>query len=346
MKVVSSQWPVVSEASSLWSVVRFCFALCAVLFALCSSAEAQQITKVARIGILAPGNPERQIRNVRVQAFFQGLRELGWVEGQNLVIERRFAYDQFSRLGELAVELAALKVDVIVTAAFPSAKAAKNATATIPVVILDPGDPVGTGLVASLARPGGNVTGVSSIAPDLATKRFEVLKEAAPKISRVAVLFNNEIPPAEIAMKELEVTARMLKVGMQSVAVQGPNGFDNAFDLIAQQRADTFIVFPDPLTFSNSDLIVNFAAKSRRPALYGAQEFVENGGLMSYGPSYPSMFHRGAYYVDRILRGTKPADLPVEQPMQFDFVINLKAAKQIGLTIPPNVLARADKVIR
>ena len=345
MKVVSSQWPVVSEASSLWSVVRFCFALCAVLFALCSSAEAQQITKVARIGILAPGNPERQIRNVRVQAFFQGLRELGWVEGQNLVIERRFAYDQFSRLGELAVELAALKVDVIVTAAFPSAKAAKNATATIPVVILDPGDPVGTGLVASLARPGGNVTGVSSIAPDLATKRFEVLKEAAPKISRVAVLFNNEIPPAEIAMKELEVTARMLKVGMQSVAVQGPNGFDNAFDLIAQQRADTFIVFPDPLTFSNSDLIVNFAAKSRRPALYGAQEFVEAGGLICYGPSYPALWERLAVFVDKILRGKAPGDLPVEQPTTLDLVVNSTTAQALGITVPQSILVQA-KVIQ
>jgi putative ABC transport system substrate-binding protein len=311
-----------------------------------SVAEAQQITKVARIGLLSPGDPQRQTRNPRMQAFLLGLRELGWVEGQNLVIERRFAYDQFSRLGELAAELAALNVDVIVTAAFPSAKSAKNATTTIPVVILDPGDPVGTGLVASLARPGGNVTGVSSIAPDLATKRLEVLKEAAPKISRVAVLFNNEIPPAEIAMKELQVTARMLKVGIQSVAVQSAKSFDNAFDAIAQQRADALIVFPDPLTFSNSDIIVNFADKSRRPALYGAQEFVEAGGLMSYGPSYPSMFRRGAYFVDRILKGTKPADLPVEQPMQFEFVINLKAAKQIGLTIPPNVLARADKVIK
>jgi ABC-type uncharacterized transport system substrate-binding protein len=340
MKAISNHLSAVSKTACG-------FALWVMLVALCSNGNAQHITKVARIGLLTPGDPQRQTRNPRMQAFFNGLRESGWVEGQNLVIERRFAYDQFNRLGELAVELAALKLDVIVTAAFPAAKAVKSATATIPVVILDPGDPVGTGLVASLARPGGNVTGVSSIAPDLATKRLEVLKEAAPKISRVAVLFNNEIPPAEIAMKELQVTARMLKVGMQSVAVlQSPNGFDNAFELIAQQRADAFIVFPDPLTFSNSDLIVNFAAKSRRPALYGAQEFVENGGLISYGPSYPNMFHRGAYYVDRILRGTKPADLPVEQPTKFEFVINLKAAKQIGLVIPPNVLARANKIIR
>src|SRR6476660_4095735 len=279
----------------------FWFVSVIALLAAATTAAAQQTKKVARIGLLSPGNLQRQMQNPRVRAFFQGLRELGWVEGKNLTVERRFANDQLSQLDGLAIDLAALKVDVIVTAAFPSAKAAKHATTTIPIVILDPGDPVGTGLVASLARPGGNVTGVSSIAPDLATKRLELLKEAAPKISRVAVLYNGEIPPAEIAMKELEIAQQMLKVAMQSVSVQSSNGFNNACDSRAQHRADAFIVFPDPLTFANSDLIVNFAAKSRRPALYGAQEFVENGGLMSYGPSYPNMFHRGAYYVDRIL---------------------------------------------
>jgi putative tryptophan/tyrosine transport system substrate-binding protein len=286
------------------------------------------------------------MQNPRVRAFFQGLRELGWVEGKNLTIERRFANDQLSQLDALAIDLAALKVDVIVTAAFPSAKAAKSATTTIPIVILDPGDPVGTGLVKSLARPGGNVTGISSIAPDLAAKRLQLLKEAATKISRVAVVFNNEIPPAEIAMKELEITAGALKLDLESMPVQSPSGFSNAFDVMTQQHVDAVIVFADPLTFSNSDTIVNFANRSRRPALYAAQEFVDAGGLMSYGPSYPDMFRRGAHFVDRILNGIKPADLPVEQPMQFDFVINLKTAKQIGLTIPPNVLARADRVIK
>jgi putative tryptophan/tyrosine transport system substrate-binding protein len=327
-------------------VLKQTAAICAVLFGLCTAATAQQTRKVARIGLLSPGNLQRQMQNPRVQAFFQGLLELGWVEGKNLTVERRFANDQLSQLDGLAIDLAALKVDVIVTAAFPSAKAAKNATSRIPIVILDPGDPVGTGLVKSLARPGGNVTGISSIAPDLAAKRLQLLKEAAPKISRVAVLFNDEIPPAEIAMKELETTAGALKLDLESLPVKSPNGFDNAFDVITQQHVDALIVFADPLTFSNSDIIVNFANRSRRPALYAAQEFVDAGGLMSYGPSYPNMFRRGAHFVDRILKGVKPADLPVEQPMQFDFVINLKAAKQIGLTIPPNVLARADRVIR
>jgi len=286
------------------------------------------------------------MQNPRVQAFFEGLRELGWVESRNLTVERRFANDQLSQLDGLAIDLAALKVDVIVTAAFPSAKAAKHATTTIPIVILDPGDPVGTGLVASLARPGGNVTGISSIAPDLAAKRLQLLKEAAIKISRVAVLFNDEIPPAEIAMKELAFTAGALKLDLESLPVKSPSGFGNAFDVMTQHHVDAVVVFADPLTFSNSEIIVKSANSSRRPALYAAQEFVDVGGLMSYGPSYPNMFRRGAHFVDRILNGTKPADLPVEQPMQFDFVINLKTAKQIGLTIPPNVLARADRVIR
>jgi putative ABC transport system substrate-binding protein len=315
------------------------------LLATPTTAAAEQTKKVARIGLLSPGNLQRQMQNPRVQAFFQGLRELGWIEGKNLIVERRFANDQLSQLDGLAIDLAALKVDVIVTAAFPSAKAAKTATSRIPIVILDPGDPVGTGLVTSLARPGGNVTGISSIAPDLAAKRLQLLKEAAPKISRVAVLFNDEIPPAEIAMKELAITARALKLDLESLPVKSPTGFDNAFDVITQQHVDGLIVFADPLTFSNTDVIVKFANSSRRPALYAAQEFVDVGGLMSYGPSYPNMFRRGAHFVDRILKGVKPADLPVEQPMQFDFVINLKTAKQIG-TIPPNVLARADKVIK
>jgi ABC-type uncharacterized transport system substrate-binding protein len=318
----------------------------AMLFALSLPAKAQQGGKIRRIAFLSPGTPERQARNPRSQAFLQGLRDFGWIEGQNLVIERRFAEGQFSRLAELAVELASLNVDVIVTAAAPSAKAAKDATGTIPIVILDPGDPVGTGLVTSLARPGGNVTGVTSIAPDLAGKRLELLKEAAPKISRVAVVFNSVIPPSEIAMNEMEATGRALRLRIQSAAVQGPKGFDDAFAAMTQQRADSFIVFPDPLTFSNQEVIVNFAAKSRIPGLFGAMEFVEIGGLMSYGPSYPGMFRRGAYYVDRILKGTNPSDLPVEQPTKFELVINLKTAKQIGVTIPPNVLARADKVIK
>ena len=323
-----------------------CPGLCALLLALTSPVAAQQTAKSARIGLLLPNTAEIAKRNPRTQAFLQGLRELGWVEGQNLTIERRFAEGKLERLPNLAAELVSLKVDVIVTAAAPSAKAAKDATSIIPIVILDPGDPVGTGLIASLARPGGNVTGVTSIAPDLAGKRLELLKEATPKISRVAVVFNAAVPPAELAMNEMEVTGRALRIAIQSAAVQGPTNLEAAFAAILKNRADALIVFPDPLTFSNQDAIVDFTIKNRLPALFGAQEFVESGGLISYGPSYPGMFHRGAYYVDRILKGARPFDLPVEQPSKFDLVINLKAAKQIGLAIPPNVLARADKVIK
>jgi len=307
---------------------------------------AEPAEKVPRIGLLLPGSPDLAQPNPRLGALYQGLRELGWVEGQNVVIERRYAEGKTDRLPALAAELARLKVDVIVTAAAPSARAAKDATGTIPVVILDPGDPVGTGLVTSLARPGGNVTGVTSIAPDLAAKRLEMLKEAAPRISRVAVLFNAAIPPAKIAMKEMEAAARLLGLRIQSVAVQGPKGFEETFGAMTRQRTDALIVFHDPLTITNQELIVSFAAKSRIPSLFGSKEFVEIGGLMSYGPSYPGMFRRGAYYVDRILKGAKPADLPVEQPTRFELVINLKTAKALGLTIPPSVLVRADQVIQ
>jgi putative ABC transport system substrate-binding protein len=308
-------------------------------------AEAQPEARMPRIGMLLPSTPATATRSPNMQAFYQSLRELGWVEGQNVVFERRYAEGQYDRLSALATELARLNVDVIVTASTPPAKAAKSATTSIPIVILDPGDPVATGLVTSLARPGGNVTGVTSIAPDLAAKRLAMLKEAAPKTSRVAVLFNAAIPPAEIAMEELKAAAQTLGLRIQSVAVQGPKGFEEAFGTITQDRADGLIVFPDPLTFQNQELIANFAAKSRISSLFGAKEFVEIGGLMSYGPSYSGMFRRGAFYVDRILKGAKPAALPVEQPTKFELVINLKTAKAMGLTIPPSLLARADQVV-
>ena len=224
-------------------------------------------------------------------------------------------------------------------------EAAKHATTTIPIVILDPGDPVGTGLVASLARPGGNVTGISSIAPDLAAKRLQLLKEAATKISRVAVLFNDEIPPAEIAMKELASTAKALKLDLESLPVKSPNGFDKAFDVMTQQHIDAVIVFADPLTFSNSDIIVNFANRSRRPALYAAQEFVDAGGLMSYGANVREMHRLAAGYVGKILKGAKPGDLPFEQVSRFELVVNLKTAKELGVTFPRTILLQAvDKI--
>ena len=309
------------------------------------AARAQTTGKVYRIGMLLPNTPAIVARNPRIQAFLQGLRELNWIEGQNVAIEWRFAEGQFQRLATLAAELATIKVDVIVTAAAPAAEAAKEATSTIPVVIIDPGDPVGTGLVLSLARPGGNITGVTSIAPDLAAKRLALLKETVPAITSVAVLFNAAVPPAEIAMMELQVAAQALSLRIQSVAVEGPIGLEKAFATITDERVNGLVVFPDPLTFSNQEAITNFALANKIPALFGAREFVAIGGLISYGPSYAGMFRRGAYYVDRILKGANPADLPVEQPTKFELVINLKTAKALGLEVPPTLIARADEVI-
>jgi putative ABC transport system substrate-binding protein len=309
------------------------------------AARAQTTGKVYRIGMLLPNTPAIVARNPRIQAFLQGLRELNWIEGHNVAIEWRFAEGQFQRLATLAAELATIKVDVIVTAAAPAAEAAKEATSTIPVVIIDPGDPVGTGLVLSLARPGGNITGVTSIAPDLAAKRLALLKETVPAITSVAVLFNAAVPPAEIAMMELQVAAQALSLRIQSVAIEGPIGLEKAFATITDERVNGLVVFPDPLTFSNQEAITNFALANKIPALFGAREFVAIGGLISYGPSYAGMFRRGAYYVDRILKGANPADLPVEQPTKFELVINLKTAKALGLEVPPTLIARADEVI-
>lgn len=274
-----------------------------------------------------------------------GLRELGWVEGQNVTIEWRFAGGEADRLAPLAADLVRANVDVIITAATPAAKAAQSATRAIAIVAVDPGDPVQAGLVASLARPGGNVTAQSSIAPDLQAKRLEFLKETAPNISLLAVLSNSAIPPAEVALQELRTAAASLKVGIQPVDVRGPHDFDGAFASMAQQRADALLVFPDPVTFGNAQSIVDLANKNRIPAMFGSQEFVKLGGLMSYGPSYPEMYRRAGIYVGRILKGAKPADLPVEQPTKFDLVINLKTAAALGLTVPQSLLVAADAVI-
>lgn len=310
-----------------------------------ANARAQPVVKQRRIGLLLPNTPEIAGRNPRLAAFLRGLREAGWVEGQNIVIDRRFAEGELARLDELAAELVRDNVDLIVTAAAPSAIAAKTKTQRIPIVMLDPGDPVGLGLVVSLARPGGNITGVSSIAPELAAKRVALLKETAPGITRIAVLSNAAIPPAEIAMAELSKVEKILGMRVLSVPVNGAKRLDDAFRTITQGRCDGLLVFPDPLTFSNQDRIVKFAAENRVAAMYGAREFVEAGGLISYGPSYPEMFRRGAYYVDRILKGARPADLPVELPTIFELAVNLKSARVLGLTVPPTVLVSADRVI-
>lgn len=301
--------------------------------------------KTFQVGLLLPNTPEIAERNPRIAALMQGFRDAGLQEGSYLVIQRRFAHGQFGRLAELAVELVKLNVDVIVTAAAPSALAAKNATGTIPIVMLDPGDPVGLKLVESLARPGGNVTGVSSIAPQLAAKRLQLLKEAIPKVTSVAVVFNTSIPPAEVAITETQSAARDLGIHTQLVAIQGATGLDAAFGELRTGKSNGLIVIPDPLTFSNLEVIVKQAAVSKLPALYGAREFVEAGGLMSYGPDYQAMFRRGAYYVQRILKGAKPAELPVELPTKFELLLNMQTARALGITFPRTILVRADRVI-
>jgi len=314
--------------------------------------HAQQSAKIPCIGYLdfgggmLPNGGFAPFHNIyRRGPFLEGLREVGWVEGQNVTIERRFAVGQTDRLPALAAELLALDVDVIVAAATPAAKAVQSATSKVPVVIADPGDPVQLGLVASLARPGANITGVISIAPDLATKRLALLKEAVPKATRVAILWNSAIPPAEVALKELRAAAPVLDITLQFVEAQGQAGLAESLATLVREHADALFVFPDPLTFGNRDLIAGFANKNSIPALFGAREFVDVGGLMSYGPDYPAMFRRAGNYAGRILKGTNPAELPVEQPTKFELIINLKAAKAFGFDIAPKLVARADEVI-
>jgi putative ABC transport system substrate-binding protein len=319
--------------------------LSATLFALSVNIEAQQPKKIAKIGYLAPSTPAAAAH--LVEAFRQGLRELGYVEGKNLVLELRHGEARAERLPELARELVGLKLDVIVTATDVAIAAVKRETQTIPIVMGNSTDPVGTGFVASLAHPGGNITGLSSISPELSGKRLELLREVVPGLSRVAFLWNPDVRGAVLDYKETEGAAGSLRVQLQSVEVFRAEDFDRAFSAITKERAQALIVpGANPLAFANRDRIANFAQRNRLPSMYGQREFVDAGGLMSYGPSAPDLFRRAATYEDKILKGTKPADLPVERPRKFELVINLKTAKQIGLTIPPNVLARADTVIK
>jgi putative tryptophan/tyrosine transport system substrate-binding protein len=319
-------------------------ALIVLLFAFNLTAEAQQTKKLPRIGYLTTSFAAEVTG--RVDALRQGLRELGYLEGKNIVIEYRYGKGKPDRLPALAAELIDLKVAVIVTHGFPPAQAAKRATTTIPIVMAVIGDAVGAWLVASLARPGGNITGLTSISSELYGKRLELLREVSPKISRVAILSSEKSPATEIAMNEIRGAANALGIQLQTLQVRSPNDFESAFDSSTKGGAGGLIVLQGPLTSTYRKRIVELAAKSRLLAAYHESEFTEAGGLMSYGVSYSDMYRRAAIYVDKILKGAKPADLPVEQPMKFELVINLKAAKQIGLTIPPNVLARADKVIR
>ena len=319
--------------------------LCAMPFALCRFAEAQQPTKVPRIGYLSgssiSANPPWR------EAFRQGLRELGYEEGKNIIIEWRFAEGKLDRQRALTTELVRLKVDVIVVVGSGDTRAAKEATATIPIVMTQGGDPVGSGFVASLARPGGNITGLAMLRPELSGKRLELLKELVPKLSRVAVFASSISPDYAQTLKEIELAAGEFKVKLQNLDILSPKDFETAFQAAAKGRAEAGLVrVPGPILSLHRTEVAELAVKRRLPVIYDRAEEVEAGGLMAYGVSVPDLHHRAGTYVDKILKGAKPADLPVEQPIKFEFIINLKAAKQIGLTIPPNVLARADKVIK
>ncbi len=308
------------------------------------AAEAQQAGKVWRIGYLGPGSAS--VFPAALDAFRQQLRLLSYVEGQNLAIEYRWAANRDDRLSSLAAELVRLHVDVIVVEGHtPAIQAAMNATRTIPIVMGVSGDPVRTGLVASLARPGGNVTGLSIQSADLAAKRLELLREAAPKLTRVAVVWNPANPPKVLEWNETQIAARALGLKLESLEVRGPADFDDAFKVATKQGADALIAFSDGLINGHRGQIIAFAARNRLPAMYAYSYFAEDGGLIAYGPSFADMFRRAAIYVDKLLKGARPADLPVEQATKFDLVINLKTAKALRLTMPQSLLLRADRLI-
>jgi len=307
-------------------------------------AEAQQPGKIPRIGFL--GNSTAALEKNLVGPFREGLRELGYVEGKNILVEYRWAEGKYERFPSLIAELVAQKVDIIVTAGTPAVLAVKKAASSIPLVMAAAGDPIGTGLIESLAHPGGNITGLSGMVMDLEAKRLELLREVIPALSHVAVFWNPVSPLQVNSEREVHAAAGALKMKVLSLGVQAAEQFDNAFVTIRKERPGALLVLPDRLFLHNRARIMKFATKQHLPGVYAYVELVEAGGLMSYGPSYADMHRRAATFVDKILKGRKPSDLPVEQPTKFDFVINLKTAKQIGLIIPPNVLARADKVIK
>jgi putative ABC transport system substrate-binding protein len=321
-------------------------ALSTLLFALCPFASAQQPKKVTRIGYLSSQDPAYE--SARAEGIRLALRELGYIEGQNIAFEYRYSEGKTDRAPELVAELVRLKVDILVVAGGIHWIRAAKETKTIPVVMAGVGnDPVEAGLIETLAHPGGNVTGLTNLTGKLAGKRLELLKEAVPKLARVAVLYQPVTPANVLEVNEdLPVAARVLKLTLQPWEVRAAEGFDGVFDALIKQRPDGLYVAGSPLTNANQKRIAGFALKSRLPAIYPERGAVDVGGLMYYGADLADSYRRVAYYVDRILKGTKPADLPVEQPTKFEFVINLKAAKQIGLTIPPNVLSRADRVIK
>jgi putative ABC transport system substrate-binding protein len=321
-------------------------ALSAMLSAPCVPADAQQAEKIFRIGILDPSTVSGSA--VLWEAFRQELIKLGWIEGKNITVEYRFAEQKNERAPELVTDLLRIKVDLIVVAGTVPASAAKRATRIVPIVMANVGDPVGAGLVASLARPGGNVTGLSSLSPELNTKRLEILMDAVPKLARVGLLtLTGANIATDLQLRELRAAALALKLKLEEIETQlDAKGLENAFQTAKQKQVNAIMTTASPRFNTGRKRIVELAGKYRLPAIYFQKEFVDEGGLMSYGADYDDLFRHAAVYVDKILRGAKPADLPVQQPTRFEFVINLKAAKQIGLTIPVRVLERANQVMK
>jgi putative ABC transport system substrate-binding protein len=319
------------------------FAVSALLFALCIGAEAQQ-AKVARIGFL--GNSTSELEANLIGPFREGLRELGYIEGKNIAIEWRWAEGKYERFPGLIAELIGSKAELIVTAGTPASLAVKKATTTIPLVMIAVGDPVGSGLIASLAHSRGNVTGLTSISPELDGKRLELLREVVPNISHVAVMWNPTSPLQVVAEKATRAAAQPMGIRILSLGVHADEQFDHAFATIRKEKPGALLVLADRLFLHNRARMMEFAIHNRLPGVHAYVELVEAGGLMSYGPSFSGMHKRAAYYIDKILKGTNPADLPIEAPAKFELVVNVKAAKQIGVSIPPSVLYRADRVIK
>jgi len=328
-----------NKTSKIFSLI-----LGALLFAFCFEVRGQAAEKIARIGYMAA--PTSSAELPRIDAFRQGLRALGYVEGHNIAIDYRFADGKFERLPEVAAELVRLKVDVLIAVSTNAALVAKRATSTIPILFIGVSGPIEAGLVESLARPGGNITGLTNIASVLSGKRLEVLKETIPKLSRIAVLWDPQNPGSSLQWKESEIAAKELGLRIYPMEVSSANKYESAFNEAMKARSAALAVTLSPFAASNQKRLVELAAKYRLPAIYAREDFANNGGLMSYGPSHAAEGRDAARLVDKIIKGAKPADLPVEQPTKFEFVINLKAAKQIGLMIPQSVLYRADKVIK
>jgi putative ABC transport system substrate-binding protein len=318
--------------------------LCALLFAFCVPAEAQQPASVPRIGYISGGSFPALA--TRVDAFRQGLRDLGYVEGKNIVIEWREAKGNFDRARELAAELVRLKVDLFVSSGPAVTRVLREATSTIPIVMAQDTDPVGSGFALSLARPGRNITGLATLAPEMGGKQMELLKEISPKISRVAIIGNSANPGDAQALRETVIAAGSIDVFLRYLDVLDPRELEKVFQTAAKARADALLVLGNPILNAHRKQIVELAVTHRLPATYARPEFVEAGGLLYYGTNYNDLSRRAAIYVDKILKGARPADLPIEQPTKFELIVNLKAAKQIGLAIPPKVLARADRVIK